>query len=111
MKNIIDDTKYLTKSEIKEILNSQSKTSFENVETIKFSALEYCSNNVLSSIEHIKAKLKEFDLFDFEIIQIIDIIPKSFLDLQLIIEEMEERYTVDQLQQIIEIINLDINKI
>ncbi|KAH9412249.1 putative RNA polymerase [Ordospora pajunii] len=48
-----------------------------------------------------KKTLQEMKLTTFEAIQLINIIPESILSLQLIIEDMDDRFTEDKLEQIL----------
>ncbi|EQB60075.1 dna-directed rna polymerase ii 16kda polypeptide [Vairimorpha apis BRL 01] len=61
----------------------------------------FCKNG----IEVDRMYLKNKGLSEFEIIQILNIKPTQIIDLQLVIEEMEERYNEDELNDILDFLN------
>ncbi|KHN70492.1 RNA pol Rpb4 domain-containing protein [Ordospora colligata] len=63
------------------------------------------SNSSLSqdSIDRAKHTLQQMKLTAFEAIQLINIIPTSILSLQLIIEDMDDRFSEEELEQILDI--------
>ncbi|KAM0686556.1 hypothetical protein COBT_002219 [Conglomerata obtusa] len=106
MKIISTDFKFCTKEEIKEFLTNKPNTNDENQETIKQTVLEYCNQEQQSlPTYYILERLIEKGLTQFEAYQLVDIQPKTLLCLQLIIEEMEERYSEVQLQEILSLFN------
>ncbi|PIA16139.1 hypothetical protein COEREDRAFT_81573 [Coemansia reversa NRRL 1564] len=87
---------------------SQTKYS-ENVTTLMFEALEYLNNTPCSSqsadqIIALKQQLGGLDLTKAEIMQIINHRPKSLVELHLIVEECDERFSVEELERIVETI-------
>ncbi|KAJ2558976.1 RNA-binding RNA processing protein rpp1 [Coemansia sp. RSA 1933] len=81
----------------------------ENVTTLKFEALQYLSNSPCTTqsseqIASAKAQLLEYDLTKAEILQIINLRPKTPVELHLIIEECGERFTMEGLDELLEII-------
>ncbi|KAJ1665016.1 hypothetical protein IW140_003629 [Coemansia sp. RSA 1813] len=83
----------------------------ENVTTLKFEALQYlndspCVSQSNAQITSIKEQLLEYDLTKAEILQIINLRPKTPVELHLIIEECGERFTMDDLDELIELILL-----
>lgn len=69
--------------------------------------------NCSSKLDHDKKTyllLEKYDLTEMEASKILEIRPKSLLCLQLMIEDMEERYEIDTLLEILEVLkpnNLD----
>ncbi|KAJ2077259.1 hypothetical protein H4R24_005233 [Coemansia sp. RSA 988] len=87
---------------------TQAKYS-ENVTTLVFEALEYLSNTPCSSqsveqITALKQQLDNLELTKAEVMQIINHRPKSLVELHLIIEECDERFSVEELEHIVETI-------
>lgn len=62
---------------------------------------QFCKNGI--NID--KSYLQNKGLSEFEIIQISNLKPTQIIDLQLIIEEMEERYSEEDLNDILQFIN------
>lgn len=84
--------------------NVKFLTNVEALKMIKDSeTLEPLKDYSIDEIEFKKTKLKELGLYEFEIIQLINLIPKQILHLQLVIEEMEERFDEDTLEKILKI--------
>ncbi|KAG0432093.1 hypothetical protein DMUE_5520 [Dictyocoela muelleri] len=71
----------------------------EQQETIKFYIKQYCGEPFKT--DELKAKLETKNLFEFEIQQLLKIKPRNLLCLQLIIDEMEERFSIDELNEIL----------
>ncbi|EJW05042.1 hypothetical protein EDEG_00823 [Edhazardia aedis USNM 41457] len=92
-----------------EVLNSlKNREYYETEETMCVSKAieEYCEECVpFEKIKFIKAELRAKKLFDIEIYQLLELWPKSLLCLQLVIEEMEERYTEEELNYILMLFN------
>lgn len=91
--------KFLTKSEALDILSS---TGHEPRSKFIESVLSYCKGSVdgTRALE-IKETLLGIGLTEFEAIQLIDCSPRSFLCLQLVIEEMEDRFSDEDLTKIL----------
>ncbi|RVD93278.1 RNA polymerase III subunit C17 [Tubulinosema ratisbonensis] len=90
MKILKNTQQFLTKHEMHKLLAENEHKGEENEETIKYLMKEYCKDEKDSL--GIKEKLSSLNLFPFEIFQLINFRPKNLLTLQLIIEEMEERF-------------------
>lgn len=77
----------------------------EEEKTMLFAIDKLCKNSILPSdvIHKAKLKLKKFPLYPLEVCQLLDIWPKNLLDLQLIIEEMEERFEMSELYTILNV--------
>lgn len=68
---------------------------------------KYCDKNWNNrDIEGLERQFKQMELFPLEICQLLDLMPKSLLELQLIIEEMEERYDLQTLEKILEMVQV-----
>lgn len=93
---------FLSKSDVKEILANTDIKGEENIETIKYTMDDYCKDCIdLSKCEYIKEQLISKGLLEFEIYQLLDNPPKTLLCLQLVVEEMEERYSEEELNDIL----------
>jgi DNA-directed RNA polymerase subunit F len=84
MKVLKKNVKFYTNQEIKNILENEFNKFTEEVKS-------FCGDT--KAVDNLRGLLKGKGLAEFEIIQLMNINPKQILDLQLIIEEMEERYT------------------
>lgn len=91
---------FMSKSKVARILSAQKGGGSSDEETIKHLVLEYCRDAFDANA--VEARLREAGLFEFEIYQLLDACPQSLLTLQLIIDEMEERYSQEELENIIE---------
>jgi DNA-directed RNA polymerase subunit F len=104
MKIISKKTVFLTKREVLDSITARPVTDDQNLETMRYTIQEYCKDSQpLDRINRVKGCLKEKKLTEFEIYQLLDIWPKSLLCLQLVIEEMEERFTEDELNEILDL--------
>ncbi|KAJ2745857.1 hypothetical protein GGI20_001803 [Coemansia sp. BCRC 34301] len=79
----------------------------ENVNTLKFEALQYlegtaCATQSAEQIDSLKKGLSDCDLTKAEILQIINLRPTKAVELHLIIEECEERFVMEDLEYIID---------
>lgn len=100
----IRKTELCTKFDVYEYFKNENTTNIEIYEGLKHEIIKNMTCVIdYEKILDIKTVLKKMKLFEFEISQLIDIWPKSLLCLQLVLEEMEERYTEEQL---ITILNL-----
>ncbi|KAK1348856.1 putative subunit Rpb4 of RNA polymerase [Hamiltosporidium tvaerminnensis] len=109
MKIIKSVVKFLTRSDVYIFLNQSVPTKDQTTETLRYNVLEYCSDTLPKDrIEYIVEQLKNKNLMEIEIYMLIDQPPKSLLDLQLIIEEMEERYSEEELHQILMLFRMDL---
>lgn len=96
MKIIKKNIKFYTNQEMRNILQNESNKFTEEVKI-------FCGDTEIP--DNLKSLLKNKCLSEFEIIQLININPKQILDLQLIIEEMEERYVEFELNEILKMFN------
>lgn len=94
MKILKKNVRFYTNQEMKNILQNKSDKYFEEVKS--FCGDTYTENSL-------RELLKEKGLAEFEIIQLLNIRPNQIIDLQLIIEEMEERYTEEDLNSILKL--------
>ncbi|KAJ2794289.1 hypothetical protein H4R21_005559 [Coemansia helicoidea] len=88
--------------------DSQQKCP-ENVTTLVFEALEFlggtaCSSQSADQIAALKSQLAGLELTKAELLQITNLRPKSLVELHLIIEECDERFSVEELEQLLELI-------
>lgn len=106
MRILSKDSRFTTQSEVKSIFKEQ-ETSNETANTMAYTIKNFCNESIKSvdKVLEIENRLKSFGLFPLEITQIIDLRPRSLLDLQIIIEEMEERYEIEALESILQLIN------
>lgn len=93
---------FMSKAEVYNLIELSQIKDIENIDTIKYTITEYCKDSLdITACENIKAQLLEKGLFEFEIYQLLDNPPKTLLCLQLVVEEMEERYTEEELNNIL----------
>ncbi|KAI9501264.1 RNA polymerase Rpb4-domain-containing protein [Coemansia spiralis] len=91
-------------------IKTTTKTKYpENVTTLKFEALQYlngtaCTTQSADQIALLKSQLLEYDLTKAEILQIINLRPKAPVELHLIIEECGERFAIEDLEELLELI-------
>ncbi|KAJ2847704.1 hypothetical protein IWW36_003717 [Coemansia brasiliensis] len=81
----------------------------ENVTTLKFEATTYlkgmpCASQTPEQIAKLKTELAAYELTTAEILQIINLRPKSLVELYVIVEEIGERYTEEEMGQLVAII-------
>ncbi|KAI7829997.1 RNA polymerase Rpb4-domain-containing protein [Kickxella alabastrina] len=81
----------------------------ENVTTLKFEALQYlnntaCTTQSVEQISELKRQLEEYELTKAEILQIINLRPKTLVEFHFIIEECGERFGAEDLEQLVEIV-------
>ncbi|KAJ2709232.1 hypothetical protein H4R19_004360 [Coemansia spiralis] len=81
----------------------------ENVTTLAFEALEFlngtpCSSQSADQIAALKSQLAGLELTKAELLQIANLRPKSLVELHLIIEECDERFRVEELEQLLGLI-------
>lgn len=89
--------KLLTKGEAIEI--SQNCT-----QKVKSMLLNFCSGSYTKEqASTLREALAGFGLMDFEIVNLIDMKPTGLIHLQLVIEEMAERFDEEKMQKIIEL--------
>ncbi|KAJ2040149.1 hypothetical protein H4S04_004747 [Coemansia sp. S16] len=81
----------------------------ENVHTLKFEALKYlnstaCATQSAEQILSLKNGLAGYDLTKAEVLQIINLRPKKQVELYLIIEECEERFASEDVEDILRVV-------
>lgn len=102
---IIKATKkrFIPKSNVYHQLNRKERETVRE-RTMVLAIQKICQEPISTDIIYkIKLRLNKFRLFPMEICQLLDVWPRNLLDLQLVIEEMEERFNVGQLETILEI--------
>lgn len=93
--------------------NSRSQKS--NFATILYESVKYLEdqpcNNIVNdeTVEYILNELKQFELTKSEKLELINHLPNSLVELQLLIEENEERFTEEQMSQILHIFSSKMN--
>lgn len=95
----------ITLAEVKKILEEKSKK--EELSAIEQSTLEYARKFVkidLNKAMELYKKLKELELSDFTIVQIINILPDTIEELRTLMIKEEKEYDTDFLNKILEII-------
>lgn len=103
MKILPNTQRFITKHELKELLKELKSKGNQDEETIKYLMKEECKDEKDCSV--IKEELFRLNLFPFEVYQLLEHKPKNLLILQLIIDEMEERYDDETLNYIINLFN------
>lgn len=99
---ILNKTKtILSPQEVYDILTNTETSNDTSVETIKYLIKEYCKNNNINS--DVIDVLETMNLFPFEIYQLCQHKPSNLITIQLIVDEMEERYTEEELNNILKL--------
>ena len=101
MKVLAARSKFLTKREVLDIVESSGCSGSDQEETIKYLVKEYCRDALPPS--NVGERLAAMGLFPFEVYQLINAPPRTLLALQLVIDEMEERYTHGELEDILKL--------
>ncbi|KAI1714211.1 RNA polymerase rpb4 domain-containing protein [Ditylenchus destructor] len=105
----------ITNQEVLELLTQakhQMNTKSENHSTIVYETMTYLNETSLApsqsrkqNVDLIKALQKAgFKLTAAEVMQIVNLRPKSPVEIQLVIEESEERFTEQQVDEMIRVI-------
>lgn len=89
---------FITKDEVLNIINNLPHGN-EKQETIKYYLTEYCKDSFKTT--ELRKELEKRKLYEFEIQQLLSFKPKSLLCLQLVIDEMEERFSIEELNEIL----------
>ncbi|KAJ1761818.1 hypothetical protein LPJ77_002015 [Coemansia sp. RSA 2523] len=81
----------------------------ENVTTLRFEALAYlektaCTSQSGEQLAQLKEQLLEYELTKGEILQILNLRPKSVVELHLLVEDCTERFLVEEIEQLVSII-------
>lgn len=114
-----DLTVKLTKKKQQKAQNSAADVDSSNINidkhlpTIVYESLRYlektpCVNQTPDVVKQFLQKLKEsseFKLTKVERLQIINHQPKTAVELQVLIEDAEERFTIEQIDKLLEFIN------
>ena len=82
----------------------------KHLPTIVYESLKYlenssCVQQTKQIIEEFYAKCKQYNLTKVEILQLLNQRPASAVELQLIIEDSEERFTIEQMDDLLDLIN------
>lgn len=82
----------------------------KNLATITYETVKYlentpCKNQTPEIIDNFMSDLRTFNLTKAEKLQILNQCPKSAVEIQLIVEESEERLTEEQIYQLLEIVS------
>lgn len=101
MKIMQENAGFLTRREVACILSAHTGAGTKDEETIKYLVCEYCKG--AGDTDAARTQLRQAGLFEFEVYQLLDVCPRSLLTLQLIIDEMEERYSQRELENILEV--------
>ncbi|ELQ74266.1 putative RNA polymerase III subunit C17 [Trachipleistophora hominis] len=95
--------KCIPKSQILHFMNNETMLT-EEEKTMAFAVKELCKNCMPTDVIYkTRLKLKKMNLYPLEICQLLDMWPKNLLDLQMVIEDMEERFSVHELEGILDI--------
>ncbi|WUR03534.1 DNA-directed RNA polymerase III subunit (RPC9) [Vairimorpha necatrix] len=94
MKILKKNIKFFANYEINQALENDTSKFVDQVKT-------FCTSKEYKP--DIYTKLKEYNLVEFEILQLLNLCPKQLIDLSLVIEEIEERYTEEKLEEILEL--------
>lgn len=90
----------LTKGEVKELMEAVSPIAPK----IRNRVVQHCANAYTSEqVGTIKKELDKFGLKEFEVVNLIDTKPTGLVHLQNIIEELTERFTEEQMLEILDI--------
>lgn len=90
--------KLLTNGEFLDILLESMPSSGK----VRAKLTNFCCNSLNSDkSDKLKTELAKFGLKEFEIVNLINIRPKGLVHLQIIIEEMSERLSEDQMNKIL----------
>lgn len=102
MKVLVKTKKLLTNGEFLDIF-TKSTTLDDN----KRKVLNFCANALdTEKSQFLRSELSKFDLKEFEIINLINIKPKSLVHLQIVIEEMSERLNEAQMNEILNLFKI-----
>ncbi|ESO07708.1 hypothetical protein HELRODRAFT_146448, partial [Helobdella robusta] len=97
--------------DVKEGKNGQFKPGVDqnNLATITYEVLKYFENEpcCLQTSETVHALMNDFKKFKLtkaEKLQLVNTLPRTAVEIQLLVEESEERLTVEEIDQLIKII-------
>ncbi|KAF9585434.1 hypothetical protein BGW38_002420 [Lunasporangiospora selenospora] len=82
----------------------------ENLRTVEFEVQKYlndtpCSSQTSEQILSLKRALSKYELMKVELLQILNLRPKSAVELLLVVEEFEERLSLEDCDEIVRIIS------
>ncbi|CAO3567227.1 unnamed protein product [Mortierella alpina] len=114
------DAAMLSNYEVMTLLNDQkaqrqanevagTRETAENLRTVEFEVQKYLSNTPCSTqspaqIALLKKALGKYELMKVEVLQILNLRPKSPVELLLLIEEFEERFKLQDCEDMLRII-------
>ncbi|KAG0227827.1 hypothetical protein BGW42_002708 [Actinomortierella wolfii] len=114
------DAALLSNYEVLTLLNDQkaqrqanevhgTREAAENLRTIEFEVHRYLSNSPCATqdpeqIKNLKEAFADYGLMKVEILQILNLRPRTPVELVLIIEEFEERFSVEDCEKMLELI-------
>ncbi|KAI5190480.1 hypothetical protein NECID01_0986 [Nematocida sp. AWRm77] len=94
----------LTHEEVLEKMKKHSPlTSCSQIETMRYTVQSLAGKPSMPS--SLKEKLLGFNLTPFEAIQLINTPPKTTLDVYVIVEELEERFTEKDIEKILALLS------
>ncbi|KAI8986968.1 HRDC-like protein [Pilobolus umbonatus] len=81
----------------------------ENLRTVQFELTEYlrnspCGTQTIEQVRSFMASISQFELTQGEKLQILNLRPKSVVEIYLAIEECEERFSEEQLDNMLNVI-------
>jgi len=99
---------------LKELKDSEDKKKVakgRNFDTLVYCALKYlrntpCVHQSEKAVADFLTAIKEFELTEAECLQIVNLRPTTEVELQLIIEEAEDRLTTQQESRLLELVSL-----
>ena len=97
--------------ELKEEEANKKLTKGRNFDTLVYCALKYlkntpCAQQSEKTVTEFLTAIKEFELTEAECLQILNLRPSTEVELQLIIEEVEDRLTTEQTERLLELVSL-----
>ncbi|KAF9192188.1 hypothetical protein BGZ51_006162 [Haplosporangium sp. Z 767] len=114
------DAAMLSNYEVMALLNDQkaqrqanevagTREVAENLRTVEFEVQKYlstspCATQSPEQIAALKAAFSKYELMKVELLQILNLRPKSPVELLLVIEEFEERFTMESCDDMLRII-------
>lgn len=116
MQVVSDSILLLSNAEVLHLLREVSskgkkcKKAQSNTATILYESIKYLEDTPAAMIPHadmirdITLKLRPFNLTKSEKLEIINHLPTSLVELQLLVEESEERFTEEQMNEMLNII-------
>ena len=115
MQVVNESAKLLTNFEVHSFLNelkANRKTNIKSLSTVTHTALKYIDTvtcapqQTPSQIAKFKKAVEVYNLTKAEILQLINLVPRTEVEVQVIIEECDERLTEHQVEQLLTIIRV-----